>query len=98
KQFELLQMRPLVISYEQEELDVENISPEDLLCQSEQVLGNGAITTIFDIVVVDIEKFDRGKSRAVASEVSTINSKLLNQKRPYILMGVGRGGIMDACI
>ena len=75
KQFELLQMRPLVISYEREELDVENISQEDLLCQSEQVLGNGAITNIFDIVVVDIEKFDRGKSRAVASEVSTINSK-----------------------
>ena len=95
KQFELLQMRPLVISYEREELDVENISQEDLLCQSEQVLGNGAITNIFDIVVVDIEKFDRGKSRAVASEVSTINSKLLNQKRPYILIGVGRWGSLD---
>ena len=95
KQFELLQMRPLVISHEREELDVENISQEDLLCQSEQVLGNGAITNVFDIVAVDIEKFDRGKSRAVASEVSAINSKLLDQKKPYLLIGVGRWGSLD---
>lgn len=95
KQFELLQMRPLVISHEREELDVENISQEDLLCQSEQVLGNGAITNIYDIVVVDIEKFDRGKSRAVANEVSQINSKLLDLKKPYLLIGVGRWGSLD---
>ncbi len=95
KQFELLQMRPLVISHEREELDVENISQEDLLCQSEQVLGNGAITNIFDIVYVDIEKFDRSKSRNVATEVSTLNSKLLDQKRPYLLIGVGRWGSLD---
>ena len=95
KQFELLQMRPLVISHEREELDVESISQEDLLCQSEQVLGNGAITNIFDVVAVDIEKFDRGKSRAVANEVSTINAKLIDQKRPYLLIGVGRWGSLD---
>jgi CheY-like chemotaxis protein len=95
KQFELLQMRPLVISHEREELDVENVSQKDLLCQSEQVLGNGAITNIFDIVFVDIEKFDRSKSRNVAGEVSTLNSKLLDQKRPYLLIGVGRWGSLD---
>jgi CheY-like chemotaxis protein len=95
RQFELLQMRPLVISHEREELDVENVSQEDLLCQSEQVLGNGAITNIYDIVVVDIEKFDRGKSRKVALEVSSLNSKLLNHKKPYLLIGVGRWGSLD---
>lgn len=95
KQFELLQMRPLVISHEREELDVENISDDDLLVKSEQVLGNGAITNIYDIVFVDIEKFDRGKSRAVANEVSHINSKLLDQKKPYLLIGVGRWGSLD---
>lgn len=95
KQFELLQMRPLVISHEKEELDVEDVPHEGLLCQSEQVLGNGAITNIFDIVFVDIEKFDRGKSRTVASEVSMLNSKLLDQKRPYLLIGVGRWGSLD---
>lgn len=95
KQFELLQMRPLVISYEREELDVDNISQGDLLVQSEQVLGNGAITNIYDAVIVDVEKFDRSKSREVAREVSLLNSKLVAQKQPYLLIGVGRWGSLD---
>ncbi len=95
KQFELLQMRPLVISHEKEELDVEDVTQDGLLCQSKQVLGNGAITNIFDVIYVDIQKFDRGKSRIVASEVSKLNSKLLSEKRPYLLIGVGRWGSLD---
>lgn len=95
KQFGLLQMRPLVISHEREEIEIENISTNDLLVQSNQVLGNGAITNIYDIVVVDIEKFERSKSRVVANEVSKLNSRLLDQKRPYLLIGVGRWGSLD---
>jgi hypothetical protein len=95
KEFAVLQMRPLVISHELEELNVDNIPPESLICQSQQVLGNGAITGIYDLVFVDIQKFDRGKSRIVANEVSHLNSKLLSEKRPYILIGVGRWGSLD---
>ena len=95
KQFELLQMRPLVISHEKEELDVEDVTQDGLLSQSKQVLGNGAITNIFDVIYVDIQKFDRSKSRIVASEVSKLNSKLLSEKRPYLLIGVGRWGSLD---
>jgi CheY-like chemotaxis protein len=95
KDFAMLQMRPLVISQEVEELNVDNYQREDLICQSRQVLGNGAVNRIYDIVVVDIDKFDRSKSRDVALEVSRLNSKLLDQKRPYILIGVGRWGSLD---
>ncbi len=95
KEFAMLQMRPLVISREIEELEVDNFEKEDLICQSTQVLGNGAITDIYDIVMVDIQTFDRGKSRDVAMEVSKLNSELLEQKRPYILIGVGRWGSLD---
>ncbi len=95
KEFAMLQMRPLVISHEVEELEVENINEDDLICQSTQVLGNGAVSDIHDIIVVDIQKFDRAKSRDVAFEVSSLNSKLVEQKRPYILIGVGRWGSLD---
>ncbi len=44
KDFGLLQMRPLVVSRESEELDVENIDPKKLICLSNQVLGNGVLT------------------------------------------------------
>lgn len=95
KEFALLQMRPLVISHEVEELEVDNISDDKLICQSNLVLGNGAVTDIYDIIYVDINKYDRGKSRKAAREVNTLNSKLLNSKTPYLLIGVGRWGSLD---
>lgn len=95
REFALLQIRPLVISYELEELDFNDVKDEDLICQSEQVLGNGVINGIRDIVFVDYQKFDRSKSKEAAFEVSQLNSKLLSQKRPYILIGVGRWGSLD---
>lgn len=95
KEFALLQIRPLVMSLELEELDVEKFEHKDLICESEQVLGNGAIGDIYDVVVVDPEKFERAKSRETAHEVSLINSKLLADNRPYVLIGLGRWGSMD---
>jgi CheY-like chemotaxis protein len=95
KEFAMLQMRPLVISRESEELEVDDVAKDDLICQSNQVLGNGATNDIYDIVMVDIQTFDRGKSRDVAMEVSKLNTELLEQKRPYILIGVGRWGSLD---
>lgn len=95
KEFAMLQMRPMVLSREVEELMIGDIKQTDLICQSSQVLGNGAINGIFDVVMVDINNFDRGKSKEVAQEVSLINSKLLTEKRPYLLVGVGRWGSLD---
>ena len=95
KEFCVLQMRPLVLSSESEELNVEELDQNQSVCQSRQVLGNGVIKDIFDMVVVDIESFDRGKSKEVAWEVGKLNAQLVEQRRPYILVGVGRWGSMD---
>jgi len=85
----------MVLSRESEELMIGEVKKDDVICQSNQVLGNGAISDIYDIVVVDYEKFDRGKSKDVVSEVSQLNSKLITEKKPYLLLGVGRWGSMD---
>lgn len=95
KEFGLLQMRPLVLSSEGEELIVDGFSKEDVIIESAQVLGNGSITDIHDIIVVDIEKYDRAKSRDVAAEVGSLNNKLMSEKKPYLLIGVGRWGSLD---
>jgi hypothetical protein len=95
REFSLLQIRPLVLSLELEELDVDDAPKENLLVQSERVLGNGVIGDIHDLIVVDIQNFDRSKSHLVAEEVSDLNTKLLAQKRPYVLIGVGRWGSLD---
>jgi hypothetical protein len=44
---------------------------------------------------VDYHKFDRSKSRTIASEISTLNTKLVSENRPYLLIGVGRWGSAD---
>ena len=95
KEFAMLQIRPLVMSLEFEELDVDQFNRENLICQSEQVLGNGAIQDIYDVVIVDAERFERSKSRETAREVSEINERLLAENRPYVLIGMGRWGSMD---
>ncbi|MGE5365382.1 MAG: PEP/pyruvate-binding domain-containing protein [Bacteroidota bacterium] len=95
REFGLLQMRPMVLSSEIEELNVNNYSDSDLIVQSQIVLGNGSIRDIFDIVVVDIDEYDRSKSREAAQQVGMLNSRLVNERKPYILIGVGRWGTMD---
>ena len=95
KEFAMLQMRPMVLSRESEELMIGEVKTENVICQSNQVLGNGAVNGIYDVVIVDYQKFDRGKSKYAAMEVSKINSKLIAERKPYILFGVGRWGSMD---
>ena len=58
-------------------------------------MGNGLITDINDIVFIDYNKFDRGKSQQAAFEVNQLNTKLLKEKRHYLLIGVGRWGSLD---
>jgi hypothetical protein len=95
KEFGVLQIRPLVLSRELEELKIGSYKRADLVCESDQVLGNGAYDDICDIVVVDIHTFERARSQEVAAEVAHLNAKLLTERRPYLLIGVGRWGSLD---
>jgi CheY-like chemotaxis protein len=95
KEFGLLQMRPLVISRELEELDIDVKNKNDLICSSNKVLGNGILNNIYNIVVVDYNNFNRSKSREVALEISQYNKQLIEENSPYLLIGVGRWGTLD---
>ncbi len=91
-EFGFLQMRPLVVSREGEDLRIEVVDREKLLCQSGQVLGHGRIDTLRDAVVVDFHRFERARSHEVAQSVATFNAKLSDGGKPYLLVGVGRWG------
>lgn len=95
KEFALLQMRPLVVSNEIEELELESFEKQNLIGKSDQVLGHGVINDIKDIVYVDMKKFDRKNTVKVAHEIAQFNSKLINYKTPYLLIGLGRWGTLD---
>ncbi len=95
REFALLQMRPLVLNRELEELNVEDVDTKEALCFSNQVLGNGIIDNVCDVVFVDYQKYDRSRSFDVVEEIKTFNEKLLSENKPYILIGVGRWGTLD---
>jgi CheY-like chemotaxis protein len=94
-QFGFLQMRPLALSHEREELEIGHVLASRLICRSASVLGNGRITDLRDVVVVDRQRFDRLRSREVALEVARFNAELQAQSRAYLLVGVGRWGSAD---
>lgn len=94
-EFGFLQIRPLVLSREGEELRLEDVSPERLICQSSKVMGNGRITDVRDVVVVDFHRFERARSQEVAEGVAHLNAKLSEAGAPYLLIGVGRWGSND---
>jgi hypothetical protein len=93
--FGFLQIRPLVLSREGEDLRMDDVNPSDLICQSAMVLGNGRIQNLSDVVVVDFHRFERGRSRETAEAVSRLNNKLTLDNRQYLLIGVGRLGSND---
>jgi len=95
REFRLLQLRPMVIRRERESLELNDYSRPDLVCRSFQVLGNGHLNSIHDIVFVDIDNFDRSQTVAMAREVAQFNLMLGEQERPYLLIGIGRWGSAD---
>ena len=94
-EFGFLQVRPMVVSEATVDLPAEELAGERVLVASEQVLGNGVLDTIRDVVYVDPEKFDVLKTRRIASEIESINRGLVEARKPYILMGFGRWGTTD---
>ncbi len=95
KEFGFLQMRPLAMSREKEEVEIGDVPAEDILCRSSSVLGNGKIAHIRDLVAIDRRRFERAKSRDVAAEVARLNAELVGCGIPYILVGLGRWGSAD---
>ncbi len=95
KEFGVLQMRPLVVNEEVENINITAIPKHNLLCKSDEVLGNGIINDILDIIYVDFETFDRSKTQEIAAEVSQFNNEMLESGTQYLLVGFGRWGTLD---
>jgi hypothetical protein len=94
-EFGFLQLRPLAMSSELEELEIGHVLSSRLLCRSSNVLGNGRVSSVRDLVVVDYHRFDRLRSSEVAQHVAQFNAELQRSGTPYVLIGVGRWGSAD---
>jgi CheY-like chemotaxis protein len=95
-EFGFLQLRPLVMSREGEDIHMEQVEPAHLVCQSSQVMGHGRVEDLRDVIVVDFHRFERGRSVEVAQSVAHFNAHLGDSATPYMLIGVGRWGSTDS--
>ncbi len=91
-EFGFLQLRPLALARESEEIDLESTANLDLLCRSGSVLGHGRIDGLRDAVVVDYRRLERRESRGIVELVQRIDSALRSEGRGYVLIGSGRWG------
>ncbi len=93
--FGFLQLRPLALSQEMEQVRIGPVEEERVLCRSSRVLGNGVIEDVRDAIVVNVRRFDRLRSAETAQDVARFDGILRRARRPYLLVGVGRWGSSD---
>jgi len=93
--FYILQIRPLAV--ESEDLPIFEEIPErsNLLLYTERGLGNGIISGLHDIIYLDPDKFDNLKTIDMQAEIESLNEKMKQLNRQYILIGPGRWGSQD---
>ena len=93
--FGFLQVRPMVVSNEEVNVEQSELASNGVLAASENVLGNGTIDTIQDIVYVKKDNFEVHSTTAIAKQLEAINNSLVDNRQPYLLIGFGRWGTSD---
>ncbi len=91
----LLQIKPLIRMEEQIEVDISSVDESKVFMYAERGMGNGLIKDIRDVVYVDPDKFDKLKTKQMASEIKELNAWFEEQGKDYVLIGPGRWGSRD---
>jgi len=90
-----LQLRPMASQQRWEQVEVSAEHKEQAFCYSNMAHGNGCYRGIHDLVCVKPETFDVSRSREIAREIGDLNKVLVDENRPYVLVGFGRWGSTD---
>jgi hypothetical protein len=92
--FGFLQVRPLLVSHQAVEVDEREMAGPGALVASARALGNGR-QEVFDVVFVEPSRFEARLTPAIADEIERLNRPLVDEGRPYLLVGFGRWGSSD---
>jgi len=90
-----LQVREMQVRKKFNKLNMEGSKDQSLLAESSMVLGDGERDDIYDIIMVKRDIFNARNNHQIASEIAELNSLLVSQTRPYLLIGYGRWGSAD---
>jgi hypothetical protein len=90
-----LQLRPMASKKRWERVEISPDRRERAFCYSNMAHGNGFYPGIRDLVHVKPESFDISKTKEIAKEIGELNKVLVDENRPYVLVGFGRWGSTD---
>lgn len=93
--FGCLQVRPMFVSRDRVKIQDQELHGESVFVASEQVLGNGQVDNIKDVVYVKPDAFSAKDSWLIAAELDEMNRGLITAERPYLLVVLGRLGTTD---
>jgi hypothetical protein len=93
--FSFLQVRAMMVPESEVQVSEDELYGSNTLVASTNVLGNGEIDTVKDIVYVKPEAFELKHTWAVVPELQRMNSTLIDLQRPYLLIVLGRLGTTD---
>ncbi|MGE4289077.1 MAG: PEP/pyruvate-binding domain-containing protein [Salinivirgaceae bacterium] len=93
--FNFLQIRPIVESEEDVDIDFEKENPEDWIIYSEMALGNGIVQDVYDLVYVKPQTFDAAKNPKIVPILDKLNQQFAQEDKNYVLVGPGRWGSSD---
>ena len=94
-EFNILQIKPMVVGSIKGKLNENKIKKENILCKSSSVLGDGINLDINNILYIDEDDFDRSRTKEIAKEIELINAEL-GKENPYLIIGPGRWGTADS--
>jgi hypothetical protein len=83
------------VSSESIQVDESELLGDKVLIASQNVLGNGVLENIRDLVYIKPESFELRHSPLIVPELEQINSRLLDAGIPYALLVFGRLGTAD---
>ena len=93
--FYLLQIRPIVDNKEVMEEDLTIVPKEDTILSSANVLGNGIVNDVQDIIYVKSRTFNAANNQLIAYDIEKLNRQFTGTDQGYILVGPGRWGSSD---
>lgn len=93
--FGFLQMRPMAVDENRVELAEADLARPDVIVRARHALGNGERHDLHDVVYLDPDAFEAGRTPAIALELGERNRELQAAGTPYLLLGFGRWGSQD---
>ena len=85
----------MMVSRDKTTVTKKEMGGPSVLVASSHVLGNGTRDDISDVVYLRPEVFEAKHTPVIAVELEEINRTLVEEGRPYVLIGFGRWGSSD---